>query len=211
MQSTVRWPIRSPARPKNGENSEPSHASAATVASCCTEPVAESTYQPRISASISNAHDVSRSAGHWKRKLRTAKGEGICDNRSGMKDEEYMRRALELAKRAQAEGEVPIGALVVSQERILGEGWNRPIAANDPTAHAEIRAIRAASSAAGNYRLTGATLYVTLEPCEMCIGAMFHARIGRVVYGATDQKKQVLKNQVKIEGGVLARECGEIL
>ena len=128
-----------------------------------------------------------------------------------MKDEEYMRRALELAKRAQDEGEVPIGAVVVFQEKIVGEGWNRPIAARDPTAHAEVQAIRSASAAIGNYRLTGATLYVTLEPCDMCIGAMFHARIARVVYGATDPKKQVLKNQVKVEGGVLARECGEIL
>ena len=122
-----------------------------------------------------------------------------------------MRRALALAKRAQDEGEVPIGALVVFQDEILGEGWNRPIAANDPTAHAEIQAMRAAASRLKNYRLTGATLYVTLEPCEMCVGAMFHARIARVVYGATDPKKQVLKNHVKIEGGVLAAECGEIL
>ena len=128
-----------------------------------------------------------------------------------MKDEEYMRRALELAKRAQHEGEVPIGAVVVFQEEIVGEGWNRPIAAKDPTAHAEIQAIRSAASSTGNYRLTGATLYVTLEPCDMCIGAMFHARIARVVYGATDPKKQVLKNHVKIEGGVLAAECGQIL
>ena len=122
-----------------------------------------------------------------------------------------MRRALELAKRAQHEGEVPIGAVVVFQEEIVGEGWNRPIAAKDPTAHAEIQAIRSASSSTGNYRLTGATLYVTLEPCDMCVGAMFHARIGRVVYGAADPKKQVLKNNVKIEGGVLAAECGQIL
>ena len=122
-----------------------------------------------------------------------------------------MRYALDLAKRAEREGEVPIGAVVVFQEEILGEGWNRPIAARDPTAHAEIQAIRAASSMLGNYRLTGATLYVTLEPCDMCIGAMFHARIARVVYGAKDPKKLVLKNQLKIEGGVLATECGEIL
>jgi tRNA(adenine34) deaminase len=128
-----------------------------------------------------------------------------------VKDEEYMRYALQLAKRAEAEGEVPIGALVVMENRVVGEGWNRPIAANDPTAHAEIQALRAASSAIGNYRLTGATVYVTLEPCDMCVGAMFHARVARVVYGATDPKKQVLKNQVKIEGGVLAADCGEIL
>jgi len=122
-----------------------------------------------------------------------------------------MRRALELAKRAQAEGEVPIGALVVFQNDILGEGWNRPIAAHDPTAHAEIQALRSASLSMKNYRLTGATLYVTLEPCDMCVGAMFHARVSRVVYGAKDPKKLVLKNQVRIEGGVLAEECGAIL
>jgi len=129
----------------------------------------------------------------------------------GMTDEAFMRRALELARRAQAEGEVPVGAVVVLEEKILGEGWNRPIAACDPSAHAEIQAMRAASSALSNYRLTGATLYVTLEPCDMCIGAMFHARIARVVFGATDPKKLVLKNQVALEGGVLAGECGALL
>ena len=122
-----------------------------------------------------------------------------------------MQRALELAKRAQDEGEVPIGALVVLDEKIVGEGWNRPIAASDPTAHAEIQALRAAAAKTGNYRLTGATLYVTLEPCDMCVGAMFHARIARTVYGAKDPKKLVLKNQVKIEGGVLAQDCGAVL
>ena len=122
-----------------------------------------------------------------------------------------MQRALGLAKRAQDEGEVPIGALVVLDEEVIGEGWNRPIAASDPTAHAEIQAIRNASLKVNNYRLTGATLYVTLEPCDMCIGAMFHARIARTVYGAKDPKKLVLKNQVKIEGGVLAEECGAVL
>src|SRR2546423_1021734 len=122
-----------------------------------------------------------------------------------------MMRALELARRAQDEGEVPIGAVVVMDGHVVGEGWNRPIAAADPTAHAEIQALRAASSAKKNYRLTGATLYVTLEPCDMCVGAMFHARIGRVVYGATDPKKQVLKSQVKVEGGLLAQECGALL
>jgi len=122
-----------------------------------------------------------------------------------------MRRALDLARRAEEEGEVPVGALVVLENEVIGEGWNRPISANDPTAHAEIQAMRAASAALANYRLTGATLYVTLEPCDMCVGAMFHARIARAVYGATDPKKLVLKSQVKIEGGVLAAECGEIL
>jgi len=126
-------------------------------------------------------------------------------------DEAFMRRALELARRADGEGEVPVGSVVVLNTSIIGEGWNRPIAASDPSAHAEIQAMRAASSALSNYRLTGATLYVTLEPCDMCIGAMFHARIARVVFGATDPKKLVLKNQVALEGGVLASECGALL
>ena len=128
-----------------------------------------------------------------------------------MGDAEYMRRALALAHRAQEEGEVPVGAVVVLENCVVGEGWNRPIAAHDPTAHAEIQALRSASSAVKNYRLTGATLYVTLEPCEMCVGAMFHARIARIVFGATDPKKLQLKNQVKLEGGVLAAECGALL
>ena len=122
-----------------------------------------------------------------------------------------MRRALELARRAQEEGEVPVGAVVVLDGKIVGEGWNRPIAASDPTAHAEIQALRSASLAQKNYRLTGATLYVTLEPCDMCVGAMFHARIARAVYGAKDPKKKVLKSQVKLEGGMLAEECGSLL
>jgi tRNA(adenine34) deaminase len=128
-----------------------------------------------------------------------------------MGDEEYMRQALELARRAQVEGEVPVGAVVVLDGRIVGEGWNRPIAAHDPTAHAEIQAMRAAAVSQKNYRLTGATLYVTLEPCDMCVGAMFHARITRAVYGATDPKKLILKNQVVLQGGVLADECGALL
>ena len=134
-----------------------------------------------------------------------------------------MRRALELAQRAQEEGEVPVGAVVVLEERILGGGWNRPIAASDPTAHAEIQAMRAASSALSNYRLTGATLYVTLEPCAMCVGAMFHARIGRVVFGVSDPKtgaagsivdlfkNEKLNHHAQLHGGVLASECGALL
>jgi tRNA(adenine34) deaminase len=128
-----------------------------------------------------------------------------------MTDEDFMRRALELAKRAQDEGEVPVGAVVVLNGEILGEGWNRPIAASDPTAHAEIEALRSASRHTKNYRLTGATLYVTLEPCDMCVGAMFHARIAHTVYGATDPKKLMLKNKVELRGGVLAAECGALL
>jgi len=122
-----------------------------------------------------------------------------------------MRRALELAQRAEAEGEVPVGAVVVVDGRIAGEGWNRPISSNDPTAHAEIQAMRAAAGALQNYRLPGATLYVTLEPCEMCLGAMFHARIARAVFGAVDPKKKILKPQTAVEGGVLAEECGALL
>ncbi len=122
-----------------------------------------------------------------------------------------MRRALELARRAEQEGEVPIGALVVIDGEVVGEGWNRPISASDPTAHAEIQALRSASLSRKNYRLSGATLYVTLEPCDMCVGAMFHARIARAVYGATDPKKLVLKSQVVLQGGVLAAECGALL
>ena len=128
-----------------------------------------------------------------------------------MTDEDFMRRALELARRAEDEGEVPVGAVVVQEGRIIGEGWNRPIAASDPTAHAEIQAMRAASQALKNYRLTGAILYVTLEPCDMCVGTMFHARIRKAIYGAADPKKQVLKNKVEISGGVLAQECGALL
>jgi tRNA(adenine34) deaminase len=128
-----------------------------------------------------------------------------------MTDEDYMRRALELARQAQSEGEVPIGAVVVQEGSIIGEGWNRPISASDPTAHAEIQAMRSASLSLKNYRLTGATLYVTLEPCDMCVGAMFHARIARAVFGAKDPKKLVLKNQVVVQGGVLAAECGALL
>ena len=128
-----------------------------------------------------------------------------------MSDDEYMACALGLARRAEEEGEVPVGAIVVLDGQILGEGWNRPIAASDPTAHAEIQAMRSASTRLKNYRLTGATLYVTLEPCDMCVGAMFHARIARTVYGATDPKKLTLKSQVRLEGGVLAAECGALL
>lgn len=134
-----------------------------------------------------------------------------------------MRRALELARRAEEEGEVPVGALVVLDERIVGEGWNRPIAASDPSAHAEIQAMRAAAAARKNYRLIGATLYVTLEPCAMCVGAMFHARIRRVVFGAADPKtgaagsvvdlfsQNKLNHHTLVQGDVLADECGALL
>lgn len=100
----------------------------------------------------------------------------------------FMRRALELAQRAEDEGEVPVGAVVVKDGEIIGEGWNRPIGAHDPTAHAEIQALRAAADHLQNYRLPGTTLYVTLEPCAMCAGAIVHARVARVVFGASDPR-----------------------
>ena len=139
-----------------------------------------------------------------------------------MSDEAFMRRALGLARRAQEEGEVPVGALVVLDEQVIGEGWNRPISASDPSAHAEIQAMRAAASARKNYRLIGSTLYVTLEPCAMCVGAMFHARIRRVVFGAADPKtgaagsaldlfSHKLNHHALVQGGVLATECGALL
>ena len=134
-----------------------------------------------------------------------------------------MRRALELGRRAAAEGEVPVGAVVVAGGEVVGEGWNRPVAAHDPTAHAEIQALRAAAAALGNYRIAGATLYVTLEPCAMCVGARFHARVTRVVFGAADPKTGAcgsvvnlfaetrLNHHAQVEGGVLAEECGALL
>ena len=138
-------------------------------------------------------------------------------------DVEFMRRALELARRAATEGEVPVGAVVVAGGAIIGEGWNGPISARDPTAHAEIRALRAAAAALGNYRIAGATLYVTLEPCAMCVGAMFHARVERVVFAAADAKTGAcgsvinlfadarLNHHARVEGGVLAQECAGLL
>jgi tRNA(adenine34) deaminase len=138
-------------------------------------------------------------------------------------DEDFMRHAIGLARRAEQEGEVPVGAVVVLDEKVIGEGWNRPISARDPTAHAEIQAMRAAAATRKNYRLIGATLYVTLEPCAMCVGAMFHARIRRVVYGAADPKtgaagstvnlfeERRLNHHALVQGGVLSEECGALL
>ena len=139
------------------------------------------------------------------------------------RDEAWMRRALELAARAADEGEVPVGALVVQGDVVVGEGWNRPIAAHDPTAHAEILALRDAAARAGDYRLGGATLYVTLEPCPMCAAAMAHARIARLVFGAWDPRQgaagsafnlvtaAAMNHRVDAFGGVLSEECGELL
>jgi tRNA(adenine34) deaminase len=133
-----------------------------------------------------------------------------------MDDEDYMRRALELA--ARAADEVPVGAVVVLDGKVAGEGWNRPLATHDPSSHAEIEAIRAAGKAIGSSRLTGATLYVTLEPCTMCVGAIFNARIARVVYGATEPKTGAadlflsrLNHHAKVQGGVLAEECAALM
>jgi tRNA(adenine34) deaminase len=133
-----------------------------------------------------------------------------------MVDEQFMRRALELA--ARTVDEVPVGAVVVLDGKVVGEGWNRPLATHDPTSHAEIEAIRAAGQATGNYRLTGATLYVTLEPCTMCVGAIFLARIARVVYGASDPKAGAAdlfmsrhNFHAKVQGGILPEECGALL
>ena len=138
-------------------------------------------------------------------------------------DEEYMRQALDLARSGGAQGEVPVGAVVVLDGEVIGEGYNAPISRHDPTSHAEIQAMRAAAERVGNYRLIGATLYVTLEPCVMCAGAMMHARISRVVFGAADPKtgacgsvldlfaEQRLNHHAKVVGGVLAEECAEVL
>ena len=134
-----------------------------------------------------------------------------------------MRRALELARHAEEAGEVPVGALVVLNGEIVGEGWNQPIVTHDPTAHAEIVALRAAAVRMKNYRIPDAVLYVTLEPCAMCAGAMVHARLARVVYGAADPKSGAagslfnlletssLNHRAQVTRGVLAEECGEML
>lgn len=141
----------------------------------------------------------------------------------GVSDAQWMREALELARRAESEGEVPVGALVVRDGEALGRGWNRTVSLNDPTAHAEILALREAGAKAANYRLAGCTLYVTLEPCAMCVGAMIHARIERLVYGAHDPKTGAAggrfdllglpahNHRLEVEGGVLADECGALL
>ena len=137
----------------------------------------------------------------------------------GTIDLHYMARALELARAAEAAGEVPVGAVIVKDGAIIGEGWNRPISTNDPTAHAEIIALREAARSLQSYRLLNTTLYVTLEPCAMCAGAMVHARVKRLVFAATDPKAgaagsilniahhSALNHRLDITGGVLADEC----
>ncbi|WP_313740870.1 tRNA adenosine(34) deaminase TadA [Pseudomonas sp.] len=139
------------------------------------------------------------------------------------RDQDFMRQALDLAAQGAALGEVPVGAVLVQDGEVVGGGFNRPILDSDPSAHAEMVAIRAAAQAASNYRLPGSTLYVTLEPCSMCAGLIVHARIARVVFGASEPKAGVVQSQgrffdqlflnhrVLIEGGVLGEECGQVL
>jgi tRNA(adenine34) deaminase len=134
-------------------------------------------------------------------------------------DERFMRAALEQALEAGRHNEVPVGAVVVLDDEIIGAGFNQPISAQDPTAHAEVVALRAASKRLGNYRLTGATLYVTIEPCQMCVGAMIHARLARVVYGTVEPKAGAIESAMRAHahpalnhrmtatGGVLESEC----
>lgn len=142
---------------------------------------------------------------------------------SGAVDEHWMNRALQLAAHAAAKGEVPVGAVVVLDGREIGAGSNAPITGCDPTAHAEIRALRSAASRVGNYRLPKATLYVTLEPCTMCVGAIVHSRVSRLVYGATEPKAGAVESvrqsfqdghfnwKVDTTGGVLAGQCKDII
>jgi tRNA(adenine34) deaminase len=138
-------------------------------------------------------------------------------------DEVFMRVALDLARQAALAGEVPVGAVVVKDGQIIGRGSNAPISRHDPSAHAEMMALRDAAQRVGNYRLVGCELFVTLEPCVMCVGAMFHARIARVVFGAHDPKTGAagsvfnlfaetrLNHHARTHGGVLAEECGKVL
>lgn len=138
-------------------------------------------------------------------------------------DIDFMREAIALARQGAELGEVPVGAVLVRDGRIIGRGFNRPISSNDPSAHAEMVALREAAAADNNYRLPGTTLYVTLEPCTMCSGLLVHSRISRLVFGASEprsgavvSRSQVLdqpwlNHRVQVEGGVLAQECGEVL
>lgn len=138
-------------------------------------------------------------------------------------DEHFMREALELARQGAQLGEVPVGAVLVKDGEIVGRGFNCPISGHDPSAHAEMVAVRDAASRLENYRLVGSTLYVTLEPCSMCAGLIVHSRITRIVYGATEPKagvvasrgrffeQEFLNHRVLVEGGVLAQDCSELL
>ncbi|WP_438862708.1 tRNA adenosine(34) deaminase TadA [Neptunicella sp.] len=138
-------------------------------------------------------------------------------------DRDWMQYALTLANKAAGQGEIPVGAIVVKDNQIIGEGWNQSIDQHDPSAHAEMQAIRQAGQALQNYRMPGTTLYVTLEPCPMCAGLLVHSRIERLVFGAADAKTgcagsimdllrhEKLNHQVEVTAGVLATECGEML
>lgn len=138
-------------------------------------------------------------------------------------DQHWMRAALDLARHAAATGEVPVGAVLVRLGEVIGEGWNQPISTCDPTAHAEVVALRSAGSRTGNYRLIDSTLYVTLEPCPMCAGALVQARVGRVVFGAPDPRSgsagsvfnllqsPMLNHRTEVCGEVLAEDCGALL
>ena len=140
-----------------------------------------------------------------------------------MSDDEFMRQALAEAARATEAGEVPVGAIVVLDGAVIGAGFNQPISSTDPTAHAEIVAMRAAAARVGNYRLTGSTLYVTVEPCLMCVGAMVHARVQRVIYGTTEPKAgalvsmtrahelPALNHRLEVTGGVLEEDCRALI
>jgi len=138
-------------------------------------------------------------------------------------DEYWMQQALRLAQKAERQDEVPVGAIIVKDNKIIAEGWNQPIQNNDPSAHAELTAMRNAGSALKNYRLTETTLYVTLEPCSMCVGAMIHGRVQRLVFGAYDMRTgatgsainligdAIHNHQVEVQGGVLENECKQLL
>ncbi|ABP34630.1 tRNA adenosine(34) deaminase TadA [Polynucleobacter asymbioticus] len=138
-------------------------------------------------------------------------------------DQQFMQQAIEQAKLAALAGEVPVGAVVVRDGKVISSAFNKPISTHDPSAHAEMLALRAAAQSEENYRLPGTTLYVTLEPCVMCSGAMLHARLDRVVYGAADPKtgaagsvfdvfsSKQINHQTSVEGGVMGEECGQLL
>ncbi len=144
-------------------------------------------------------------------------------NNVALTDEAWMREALCYARQAGEQGEVPVGAVVVKDDKLLSFGWNQPVGSQDPTAHAEVCALRRACDAVGNYRIPGATLYVTLEPCVMCLGAMVHARVSRLVFGAVEPKAGAVLSQarllqdhpfnwtIEVESGVLGKECSQVI
>jgi tRNA(adenine34) deaminase len=154
------------------------------------------------------------------------RGGGRADEEAALsasRDVDFMRQALELAQRAALDNEVPIGALLILDEQVIGEGWNRPISGHDPTAHAEIVALRAGAQRLRNYRLANTTLYATLEPCAMCMGAALNARVSRIVFGAWDQKagacgsvidlsrESKLAHGIDVFGGVCSDESADML